>query len=379
VARRTESLVVASRETASVSELRSNVTLQINVSAGDLTYCDQTVPALIATHRAQVREVLTILDTCRPQATPYYRGITHSQESEFQARVEAVTEKCESWKIAGLVDRIVRVDRRADVLRALNKRYAGNGTSWSHDHLGHAFSAYFAGWDQPRTRYVAHFDADILLYQEEGYSWLEAALAALQQDSTLLAVSPRIAPPIGTVQDSRMVRTELDGSGWVSSWRLDPVKQGWRSDWFSTRCHLMDLERLRAICPLVPNRGRLWNSASYLMNVAIAMSYRSGLWTETPPKRGLRRPVVRLARRVAKSVIPPFPLPPEVLLYEAAARHGLSSLYLRNPQAWYIHPDRKDSSFLALLPRLIEATARGECPEAQRGVSGIQVDAWAMS
>ena len=75
-------------------------------------------------------------------------------------------------------------------------------------------------------------------------------------------------------------------------------------------------------------------------------------------------------------MIPPFPLPPEVLLHEHAASRGLAALYLSDPQAWFIHPDTKTETFLTLLDDMLERTSRGEYPDRQRGVSGIQFDAW---
>ena len=46
-----------------------DVTLQINLSGGDVAYAALTVPALVAAHRSAVREVLGVVDCVRPQRT----------------------------------------------------------------------------------------------------------------------------------------------------------------------------------------------------------------------------------------------------------------------------------------------------------------------
>jgi hypothetical protein len=353
-----------------------DVTLQINLCAGDLAYCEQTVPALIDTHRSDVREVLAVVDCCTPQSTPVLCSPSQFPPREFAARIERLRALCADWQAQGLFDRIEYLESDAERLRRVNKKYCGRATGWSHDHRGHAFSAYFAAWEYTRTRYVLHFDADILLHQETGYSWVRAGVSALGRNSGMLAVSPRIAPPLSGSIINPMVSVSAPGSGWLPTWRLDASPLGWTSDWFSTRCHLLDRERLSRILPLTPRRGRAAHAFDHFLNVALSPLYDAAIWTRSVPERGGRRWVIRLARKLAYAIIPPFPLPPEVLLYERAARYDLNCLYLRDERAWFIHPDTKPASFISLLPHILDATRRGQSPEAQRGVSGVQLGAW---
>jgi hypothetical protein len=168
----------------------SDVTLQINLCAGDLAYGDRTVAALIATHRADVREVVVVADGCRPHSTPLLDASAQFPAAEFAARVERLRMWCAALLSSGSVDRVVWLQPEPTALRTLNAKYCGVPTPRSHDHLGHAFSAYFLGWESARTRYLAHFDADIVLWQEPGFHWLRAAVAALEADASLLAASP---------------------------------------------------------------------------------------------------------------------------------------------------------------------------------------------
>lgn len=339
-----------------------DVTLQVNLSAGDLAYGAQMVANLAQIHRRDVREVVVVADLCRPASARDFHAASRLPAREFANRVDRLRELCTALHADGTVDRLVFVTPDAASLTALNLRYAGVATPRSHDHLGHAFSAYFAGWDCARTRYVAHFDADIFLWQTPGFSWIATAVAALQRDETLLAASPRIAPPPG---GDSLLDPQRAAECWSPSWPLHRHENGWASPWFSTRCHLIDRERLARLLPLGdPAHDRR----------AAALDRWLRPFFDLRALTGASRS--RLARRLLRDV-PPFPLPPEVLLHEHAQRRGFSCLYLANPAAWFIHPDTKPERFLRLLPKLLEhVTVRGAHPPAQRGISSVQFQAW---
>lgn len=338
-----------------------DVTLQINLSAGDLAYAIPVVSSLVETHRADVCEVVVVADLCRPQPARDFHAATHVPAAPFADRLARLRELCATLQRAGTVDRIVFLEPDHEQLKALNRNYAGVATPRSHDHLGHAFSAYFLGWECARTRYVAHFDADILLWQQPGFSWLRAAVEALAHDEHLLAASPRLAPP--PVQDD-LIRRD-DPRAWSPSWPLTRVAHGWMSPWFSTRCHVIDRDRLARWLPLTGARATTRDAAIHRV-----MTPLYALRALTGPNRS------RIARGLMRR-LPPFPLPPEVLLHEHAQLHGFACLYLADKRAWFIHPDTKPTAFLHLLPRLLDAVVRrGAFPAAQQGVSGLQFNAW---
>ncbi|HWL17639.1 MAG TPA: hypothetical protein VNR00_18665 [Opitutus sp.] len=340
----------------------TDVTLQINLSAGDLAYGAQMVASLVRTHRPDVSEVVIVADLCRPASARDFHAASRLPAREFATRVERLRGLCAALEADGTVDRTVFVTPNAASLAALNQRYAGVATPRSHDHFGHAFSAYFAGWDCARTRYVAHFDADILLWQAPGFSWVATALDALKNDETLLAVSPRIAPPPAT---NTLLDPQHALECWSASWPLHRHENGWISPWFSTRCHLIDRERLARVLPL-GNPAHDRRAAAFDRWLRPLYDLRALTGSERS----------RIARRLLRCV-PPFPLPPEVLLHEHAQRRDFSCLYLANPDAWFIHPDTKPERFVRLLPKLIEhVTVRGTHPPAQRGLSSVQFQAW---
>jgi hypothetical protein len=340
----------------------ADLTLQFNLCAGDLEYGEPILRALITTHREDAGEVVVVADACRPQSTPNLHAPSRFPPAEFASRVERLRTLCMSLQDAGLVDRVEWLEPDPVRLSALNAKYCGDATGFSHDHHGHAFSAYFLAWECARTRYVAHFDADVLLWQQPGFHWLPEAMSALETDQSLIAASPRIAPPN---KDASMVRVDAPGSGWLPTWPLSPVDAGWRSPWFSTRCHVMDRDRLATFLPLCGQRN---HHRAATINRLLSPFFE--LHTLTGADRS------RLAQYVAMR-LPCYPLPPEVLLHEHAQARGFACLYLDDPRAWYIHPETKSETFSRLLPSLLEAIGQhGAFPASQRGVSGLQFSAW---
>ncbi|HVU23844.1 MAG TPA: hypothetical protein VHE13_06935, partial [Opitutus sp.] len=181
-----------------------------------------------------------------------------------------------------------------------------------------------------RTRWLLHYDADMLLHQEPGFDWAAAARDALVDGRPVIAATPRPSPPMLDAPDAPSAHERLT---------LHPHPAGWLNTWFSTRCYLFDVEQLRPLLPLL--QGRIY-------------------WEVL---------AARLRRRG-------YPRSPEVMLFRRLAAAGRFRLALRDQRAWLLHPVRKDARFLDVLPRLLAAIHAGDCPAAQRGRQDLQLDLW---
>lgn len=352
--------------------------MQLNLCAGDADYAGKTVPPLVGQFRNQVGEVLVVLDECLPQASPVFRPRERFDPAVFRNRLEKVRALMKKWQTAGLVDRVEKLGAGDGKIRRINEKYAGTSTGWTHDHWGHAFAAYFAGWELAKGRYVLHADADIFLYDGTGGTWLEEAVEKLERDEKLLAISPRIAPPIRGEEKGRMVRIGEKDSAWLPSWPLEPGPGGWTSNWLSTRFHVLDREKLRSLLPLTGARGRLWAAWAHGVNALLCPFYGLRAWTAKESPDLLPEFLHRMFRKIAHHKIPPFPVPPEVLVHEANQAKGMKVFYLNREDLWFVHPETKPKEFLEVLEPLLTKVARGECPEGQRGLAGIQFGMWKL-
>lgn len=306
----------------------SDITLQINLSGGDAAYAEWTVPVLLEAHR-HAAERLLIVDTCKPQRTRIVDPAQRFAEPAFTGRVEKVLALAEGWRAAGRVDRVVVLRPDDPLFPQLRQRYLRPWVKETHDYGGCALLSYLAAFELCRTRYLLHYDADMLLHQANGFRWAEAAVAALATSPDVIAATSLPAPPLsGADAPSAHERLTL---------RSHPA--GWLNTWFSTRCYLFDLERLRPQLPLL--QGRVyWESV--------------------------------IARLRGQG----YPRSPEIMLFRRLGAAGFWRLALRDERAWLLHPVKKDAAFVAALPRLQVAIAAGRCPDAQRGRQDLNLDYW---
>jgi hypothetical protein len=313
----------------------SDITLQINLSPGDIHYADLTVPALIEAHRANVQETLVIVDCCRPQKTRILDPDRSFPELEFNRRVEKISTISEALKAKGYIDRLVFIRSGDPLLTLISKKYLANliKETETHDFRGAGLMAYLAGLELSKTRYVLHYDADMLLYQELGYDWATEAIDTMNQFPHVLAIVPRTSPPFTVTHDHPDAPSLYEGR------TCKVVKGGWINDWFNTQCFLMDQEKLSHYLPLIQGKTFL----QYL---------------------------------VFKYIQRTLPKSPEMMLIRQVGGNGGRRLVMNSKRAWLLHPTSKPNRYIELLPSILKAINQGCIPTGQEGNPNVQLTAW---
>ena len=308
-----------------------DLTLQINLSPGDLRYAALTVPALVAAHAGEVAERLAVVDCCRPQETRMVDP--DARFPGFDGNVERLRALCEGFLRDGVFDRVeYQTPGDRDFRRRLSRKYLSGlaADRQTHELGGTALTSYYAGLELTRTRFCLHYDADMLLFQRPGHSWAAEATAALRAGDRVVNAIPRRSPP-------------PDGADGPSGRPGRPFVEtdgGWLDDWFSTRCFLFDRPKVEALLPL--NGGR-----RYLRD----LFYRA------------------VGRR--------FPKLPESSFFERFGPAGFRTRVSASRDCWTLHPVDKGDRFVAALPGLLPRVAAGEVPEGQAGEENLMPDAWA--
>lgn len=311
----------------------NDITLQINLSPGDIAYARITVPSLVEAHRASVDEKLAIVDCCRPQRTKIVDPDRRFPEPEFSQRVEQICAIAEELKDKGYLDRIVYLHPSDPLLPILSRKYLRNLVHETHDYGACALMAYLAGLEVPTTRYVLHYDADMLLYQASDYDWSVEARYLMDKEPKAVAASPRISPPFGEENDVPDAPSLHEGR------LLIPVEGGWRNDWFSTRCYLIDRDKLAGYLPLLQGRT--------LLEVLLIKYLNRG-----------------------------YPRSPEIMLFRRVGGSGGWRLNLKSEQAWLLHPATKPPRYIELLPQIQNEIRQSRIPVEQRGYANINLSAW---
>lgn len=305
--------------------MKSETTLQINLSPGDVGYAAFTVPALVKAH-PDVAERLLVVDICKPPRTRIVDPSRRFPEPAYTERVNRILAIAETLKAEGRVDRVV-VLRPGDArFPQLARKYLRPWLTRTHDYGGCALMAYLAAFELCRTRFLLHYDADMLLHQDSGYDWAPAAVDAMARSRLVIAASPRQAPPVPAL-DQPTLRERL---------ALTEHPHGWLNTWFSTRCYLFDLQKLAPRLPLLQGRW-MWET-----------------WAARLTGRG-------------------FPRSPEVMLHRHLSAAGDRRLTLRDERAWMLHPVDKGAAFQSCLPTLLAAVERGAFPPEQAGRADLDL------
>jgi hypothetical protein len=315
----------------------NSITLQINLSAGDLQYVDHTVPALVDAHRDSIEECLAIVDCCRPQETRMVDPEEQFPQPEFSEKVERIAEATQALKEDGWIDRIYYLTPDDELIPTVQWKYARSLVDGTHDFKGCGWASYLAGFEEVNTKYMVHYDADMILYQKNGYSWLNEGIRVLRENSDAIAASPRVAPPFQeeTGLPDATSRNDLESDAFS-----EEKEDHWKIYWFSNRCYLVDIERFEHYAPFV--RGM------YALEV--------------------------LARRLLGRNYPPST---EMMIHKTVTepQRGYRA-DLMTEKAFLLHPNEKSEAFNNRVDEIIKRVDRKNVPKRQKGWEDIKIDEW---
>jgi len=311
----------------------NEVTLQITLSAGDVNYALLTVPALVK-HHQDIKDRLLVVDCCRPQKTLLLDPDVKFPIEKFEQRVKQIVTISEQLLNTNEVTKVYYLWPDNPIIHKLSKKYLRGLYKTTHSAGGTGNMSYWTGFEVPETKYVLHYDGDILLYQKPGYSWVNEAIGLLDRQPEAVFAVPRLCPPvIGPDQNASDIPSLHEGRP------LKNFSDHWENDWFSTRYFLCDRSKLNGYLPLV--RGK----------VMIELLLR------------------KYGRRA-------FPIDPEILMFRSMAPRQAKRVILKNENAWAIHPVDKSGSFIEALPNIISLVELGIAPTNQHGYEDMRLESW---
>lgn len=309
-----------------------DLTLQFSLSQADIAFASRSIPPLVRAHRSNADEVFAIVDCCRRPRRPDVAEDKDSSEAIHQQRTKEICAIAENLKKEGYLDRVVYLYEDDPELPLIYRKYLNNIIRSTHEFSGRALAAYLLALEACRSRYLIHYDADIFLYQAPGYDWATQAKDFIAQDNIAVDASPRISPPFAEYKhlvdapSLKWAKPEFCAKGY------------WYSNWFSSRCFLIDRQKLFRYLPLVKG-----NQIELLVRKLLNRS---------------------------------FPWDFERLVSRRLGRAGARRLVLASRQAWIVHPAERTTLYLELLPRIQKSISEGRLPLGQRGQEDIELGAW---
>ncbi len=309
--------------------MNHQITLQINLSPGDINYAQLTVPALVASH-ADIPHRLLVVDCCKPQKTKIVDPDIKFPEPLFKERVRQIKSIANNLLKEGVATEVYFLEPGDPLIAHISKKYFRNIVKETHEYGGIGISSYLAGLELTKTRSMLHFDGDMLFHQSNGFKWYEHALRILEANPDCISATPGIAPLNGMA----IQKPSLDH--WSA---FTKVAGGYKDTFFSARQFLIDKQRLARYLPLLKGPA-LWET--------LLVKYLN---------RGYPRAV-------------------ENIFFKRFRSAGAYRFMLESENCWVLHPLQKPEPYLAILPAIIEKVYKGDIPKAQLGHENIQLEAW---
>lgn len=293
------------------------ISLQINLSGGDLAMCRQVLRRQISWWYDLLDEVVLTVETARSFG---------KFAVDFERNQEALLSLITALEASFPKVRHHFVDYSPARRTMVAARFFGSGSYPLRDYRGAPIHSYLDGMAECRNPYIVHLDSDMLLGGDRG-AWLAEAVALLDSDDSFLLVNPLAGPPSpdGDIRQ-RYVR------------RLD--RYSFLFDKLSTRVFLMDVRKMQPLrathVPYTPKMLR-W----FLRSKSLSWGYTAL----------------------------------EDLFMAMMKRCGLYRVDMLGPAGstcYSLHPLVKPAHFIAAVPSLLERMDKDDIPEGQRGHYDIQ-------
>ncbi len=268
-----------------------------------------------------VDRILITVDTHRSNSGRYCG-------SNFDAQLAQLRRAIEEVRAGNPRVYTVDVDYSQETCRAVARYFFGVDSIAIKAWDGGPYYAYFFGLYAARSRYVAHFDGD-MMFGGGSRTWVRDAITCMEQRPDVLMTAPYAGPPRA---DGAMFAADAHE---LHSAREPMTCLAYRHMHVSTRVFLIDLDRFKR---------------------------RLGTFDALRPA-----PAQRLKAKLLGN--PPDAREAEVVMSESMQRAGLSRIDLLGaaPGMWSLHPPYRSEEFYRRLPELVRAVEAGRVPDSQRG------------
>ncbi len=297
--------------------------LSILVSRIDTRFMLHTIPHLVRTCRFPFARRVLVVDTA-PLRRRYRRRPNIGTAEELQACCGQLLE-------AGIVDAIAPIDYSPDYRRRIYRKHFSPPMRRTHSSGGYPILGSIFAIEESRADFLVHFDSDMLLYQDPGFSWIGEGIRLLRDHPDLLAVLPRSGPPS---QDGQLRQQEERGE----AYQMDP-RGIFSLGTFTSRVFLIERRRFERLLPLRPT----------LPFVEILRNYLT-----------------------SRNTMPEW----EVMVGARLRTKGFVRADLTSPRAWTLHPDERGERFESSLPAVIARIETGNYPAEQGGYYDLLLDHW---
>lgn len=303
--------------------MNTDCTLAFLVARTDVSFMMQTIPHLVRTCRFLFKKRLLFVDTA-PLGREYLTrpGI---------GTLDELYTCCQSLVQDGVIDEVIDIPYSAPERKQGYRKHFAPPLFHTHDCRGYPIWGSIFPLETVKTRYLVHFDSDMLLYQHPDYSWIEAGIEYLQKYPDIASILPLSGPP---TSGGELLQQSQEQEPYIRD------ERGFYSfKTFTSRVFLIDIPKFEQLLPLQ---------------------------FDLPLKSRIRDLVYK------KSCLRPW----EEMVGQVLKKSSYVRVDLDSARAWTLHPSVRGTQFLEALPRLIQQIEAGQYPPEQAGYYDLELDCW---
>lgn len=328
-----------------IEQSKYPTSLWILVARTDVPYMLQTISHLVNSCNYPFKEKVLAMDTAPLTGDKVYRyGIATPEELE---------NTCQSLVNQGVIDKIVKIDYTPSLIKEIYQKYFGihqgeKMLNHTHNWKGSTIYASLYCIEACTTDYYLHFDADMLLYQDNDFNWIDEAIKLMNSVSNIAMIRPLCGPPHPENKVFHPNSFVKDERGFFAH----------KS--FSMRAYLLEKERFAQLSPI----PLMWKYPP-LYSRFLPQPLKSFSAKIERRLRGFKTTFIQGAVESFE------PMTSKRLEMTDFVRADLSS-----PKAWTIHPPKHTKEFIEALPKLIQLIEAGKYPPSQAGYYDLILAEW---
>ena len=230
----------------------------------------------------------------------------------------------------GAIDEVLQIDYNRELVHAAYLKHFGKNFPETHCFRGYPYYGSILPFESSDSKYIAHLDSDMLIYQKDGYDWIQEAIEIMEDNQDIICCLPLSGPP----------RSDDQLHQGTTEYKFDKKRDIFLFKNFTSRIFVMNTERFASLLPMKIN----WLSWREII--------KSKLWGNG-----------------------------RMLCWEVSVSNAInnSTFYradLANKFAWSLHPPERGERFNALIPELISQIESGWFPRQQAGHYDLNLDWW---
>ena len=150
----------------------------------------QTIPHLVKMSNFPFKEKVLSIDTAPLSGEKVNRfGVGTMAELRDRAQ-QLLNDK--------VVDRIVDVNYDPPFQAQVYQKHFGSQLRSTHNYKGYPILGSIFTIEDAKSDYMVHFDSDMLMYQNENYSWIKDSIQLIEDYPELISTRPLTGPPTQT-------------------------------------------------------------------------------------------------------------------------------------------------------------------------------------